>query len=92
MRPRLGGFSPPPTPYPRSHPVSPRIILPHYPTQATHEKTLHDVHFFGQFFAWLDGPFLERVHAAERGSPPGFLYGHNRVIGPVRLRQVHANR
>ena len=54
----------------------------------THEKTLHDVHFVGQFFSWLEGPFLERVHTPELGSPERFLHGYSRIIGPVRLRQL----
>merc|ERR1719238_409250 len=54
----------------------------------THEKTLHDVHFVPQFFAWLEGPFLERIHTPELGSPPRYLHGYNKIIGPVRLRQL----
>ena len=54
----------------------------------THEKKLEDVHFTGQFFDWLQGPFLERVSEPELGSPPRHLRGYNRIIGPVRLRQL----
>ena len=56
--------------------------------RVTHEKTLNDVHFVPQFFAWLEGPFLERIHTPELGSPPRYLHGYNRIIGPVRLRQL----
>ena len=56
--------------------------------RVTHEKTLHDVHFVPQFYAWLEGPFLERIHATELGAPPRSLHGYNRIIGPVRLRQL----
>ena len=58
----------------------------------THEKTLHDVHFVPQFFSWLEGPFLDRIHGAELGSPPRFLHGYNRIIGPVRLRQLRMKK
>ena len=54
----------------------------------THEKKLEDVHFTGQFFDWLQGPFLQRTSEPELGSPPRFLRGYNRIIGPVRLRQL----
>lgn len=54
----------------------------------THEKTLHDVHFAPQFFQWLEGPFLEKISVPEIGSPERFVAGYNRIIGPVRLRQL----
>ena len=53
-----------------------------------HEKTLHDVHFVPQFYAWLEGPFLERIFTPELGAPPRYLQGYNKIIGPVRLRQL----
>lgn len=43
--------------------------------QITHEKTLHDIHFVPQLYAWLEGPFLERIHTPELGSPPRYLHG-----------------
>jgi Ca2+-binding EF-hand superfamily protein len=46
------------------------------------------VHFVGQFYSWLEGPFLSRVNTPELGSPPRYLQGYNRIIGPVRLRQL----
>jgi len=53
-----------------------------------HEKKLEDVHTFDQFFYWLKHPFLEAIFTPETGGDPLFLHGYNRLIGPVRLRQV----
>ena len=36
--------------------------------------------------------FFERINTPELGSPPRYLHGYNRIIGPVRLRQLCRQR
>jgi hypothetical protein len=64
------------------------VTSPFHLDGITHEKTLTDIHFFGQFFSWLRGPFIETIYTPDWGSEPLFLHGYNRIIGPVRLRQL----
>ena len=41
------------------------VESPFFFGHVTHEKVLADVHFTPQFFQWLEGPFLERLHSSE---------------------------
>ena len=53
-----------------------------------HEKTLRDVLFVPLFYQWLEGAFFETIYTPETESASRFLNGYNRIIGPVRLRQL----
>lgn len=78
-----------------SHLMEDKLLFEEFEARDSHVKKLFaDIGEVTEFWQWLRGPVSSSIANPDWSSEreprlgSGFIHGHNRVVGPVRLRQV----
>jgi len=81
-----------------SHLMEDKLFFEEFEVDDSHvKKIFFDIGEVTEFWQWLQGPLASTIANpdwdSERDAVPasGFIHGHNRMLGPVRLRQVRAS-
>lgn len=79
-----------------AHLMDDKLLQEEFQVEDAHvKKVFEDIGEVTEFWQWLRGPLAGtlsnpdwRSEREVQGPGSGFIHGHNRLVGPVRLRQV----